>query len=322
MPTALWITGKNMSALRPEELPAGNDLVEVETLFSGISRGTESLVFLGAVPESERERMRCPNQAGDFPFPVKYGYSNVGRIKTGPRAGEIAFCLFPHQDRFAVPDTDLVTLPANLPPARAVLAANMETALNIVWDARAAPGDRIAVIGAGVVGALCAWLCHRIPGAEVTLADVNAARRVLAERLAVPFASRPPADCDIAIHASASEAGLQSALDCAGREARIVEASWYGDRRAELSLGANFHAGRLKLVSSQVGSIPAARAARWDFRRRLSKALDLLASDQSLDALISGTSEFAMLDRDYSKILADPATLCHRISYPQASEGH
>ncbi|MFN3764356.1 MAG: zinc-dependent alcohol dehydrogenase [Aliihoeflea sp.] len=322
MPTALWITGKNMSALQPEELPAGNDLVEVETLFSGISRGTESLVFLGAVPESERERMRCPNQAGDFPFPVKYGYSNVGRIKSGPRAGEIVFCLFPHQDRFAVPDTDLVTLPANLPPARAVLAANMETALNIVWDARAAPGDRIAVIGAGVVGALCAWLCHRIPGAEVTLVDVNAARRVLAERLAVPFASRPPADCDIAIHASASEAGLQSALDCAGREARIVEASWYGDRRVELSLGANYHAGRLKLVSSQVGSIPTERAARWDFRRRLSKALDLLASDQSLDALVSGTSEFATLDRDYAKILADPATLCHRISYTQASEGH
>ena len=322
MPTALWITGKNMSALQPEELPAGNDLVEVETLFSGISRGTESLVFLGAVPESERERMRCPNQAGDFPFPVKYGYSNVGRIKSGPRAGEIVFCLFPHQDRFAVPDTDLVTLPANLPPARAVLAANMETALNIVWDARAAPGDRIAVIGAGVVGALCAWLCHRIPGSEVTLVDVNAARRVLAEQLAVPFASRPPADCDIAIHASASEAGLQSALDCAGREARIVEASWYGDRGVELSLGANFHAGRLKLVSSQVGSIPTERAARWDFRRRLSKALDLLASDQSLDALISGTSEFATLDRDYAKILADPATLCHRISYPQASKGH
>ncbi len=321
MPTALWITGTSMCALRQEELPVGNNLVEVETLFSGISRGTESLVFQGAVPETEHERMRGPHQSGDFPHPVKYGYANVGRITSGPRAGEIAFCLFPHQDRFAVPDADLTTLPVDLPPARAVLAANMETALNIVWDARAAPGDRIAVIGAGVVGALCAWLCSRIPGTEVTLVDVNPARRALAERLAIPFASHPPADCDVAIHASASDAGLQSAVDCAGGQARIVEASWYGDKPVTLSLGGAFHAGRLQIISSQVGSIPAERAQRWDFRRRLAKALALLASDDALDALISGTSPFASLDRNYAKILADPATLCHRISYAPTVEG-
>ncbi|MBL0934585.1 MAG: zinc-binding alcohol dehydrogenase [Rhizobiaceae bacterium] len=315
MATALWITDRNMCALRQETLPAGNNLVAVVTLFSGISRGTESLVFDGAVPESERERMRCPHQAGDFPFPVKYGYANVGRIVSGPRAGEIAFSLFPHQDRFAVPDADLTPLPANLPPARAVLAANMETALNIVWDARAAPGDRIAVIGAGVVGMLAAWLCDRIPGTEVSLVDINPAREAIADRLGIAFASQPPANCDVAIHASASAAGLQAALDCAGRDARIVEASWYGDKRVDLSLGASFHAGRLKLVSSQVGSIPAERAPRWDFRRRLAKALDLLADDDALDTLISGTSPFATLDRDYQKILADPATLCHRIRY-------
>lgn len=315
MPTALWITDRKTCALRQEALPAGNNLVAVETLFSGISRGTESLVFDGAVPESERERMRCPHQAGDFPFPVKYGYANVGRIISGPRAGEIAFSLFPHQDHFAVPDADLTPLPAHLPPARAVLAANMETALNIVWDAQAAPGDRIAVIGAGVVGMLAAWLCDRIPGTEVALVDVNPARKPIVDRLGLAFATQPPADCDIAIHASASAAGLQAALDCAGRNARIVEASWYGDRRIDLALGANFHAGRLKLVSSQVGSIPADRASRWNFRRRLAKALDLLASDDALDALISGTSPFDTLDRDYPKILADPATLCHRIRH-------
>ncbi|MGQ2907775.1 MAG: zinc-dependent alcohol dehydrogenase [Aliihoeflea sp.] len=321
MPTALWITGTSMCALRQEELPVGNNLVEVETLFSGISRGTESLVFQGAVPETEHERMRGPHQSGDFPHPVKYGYANVGRIASGPRTGEIAFSLFPHQDRFAVPDADLTTLPVDLPPARAVLAANMETALNIVWDARAAPGDRVAVIGAGVVGALCAWLCSRIPGTEVTLVDVNPARKVIAGRLCVAFASQPAGNCDVAIHASASAAGLQTALDCAGREGRIVEASWYGDKRVDLALGASFHAGRLKLVSSQVGSIPTERAPRWNFRRRLAKALDLLASDDALDALISGTSPFAKLDRDYAKILADPATLCHRISYAPTVEG-
>jgi hypothetical protein len=317
MPTALWITDRDTCALRQEALPAGNGLVEVETLFSGISRGTESLVFAGAVPQTERERMRCPHQTGDFPFPVKYGYANVGRIDSGPRAGEIAFSLFPHQDRFAVADSSLTTLPADLPPGRAVLAANMETALNIVWDARAAPGDRIAVIGAGVVGTLAAWLCSRIPGTDVTLVDVNAARRTIAERLGLAFAlpDQTPKDCDVAIHASASAAGLQTALDSSGREARIVEASWYGDKPVDLSLGANFHAGRLKLVSSQVGSIPATHAPRWNFRRRLAKALDLLASDDALDTLISGTSPFATVDRDYAKILADPATLCHRIRY-------
>jgi hypothetical protein len=315
MPTALWITDRETCALRQEALPAGNGLVEVETLFTGISRGTESLVFAGAVPRSERERMRCPHQAGDFPFPVKYGYANVGRILTGVRAGDIAFSLFPHQDRFAVPNNDLTPLPANLPPARAVLAANMETALNIVWDARAAPGDRIAVIGAGVVGALAAWLCSRIPGTDVTLVDLNAARQAVAKRLGVAFASLPPRNCDIAIHASASAAGLQAALECAGRDARVVEASWYGDKRVDVSLGANFHAGRLHLVSSQVGSIPVERVPRWNFERRLAKALDLLAGDEALDALISGTSSFATLDRDYARILADPATLCHRIHY-------
>lgn len=321
MPTALWITDRKKCALRQEALPTGNNLVEVETLFSGISRGTESLVFAGAVPAPERERMRCPHQTGDFPFPVKYGYANVGRIASGARAGEIVFSLFPHQDHFAVSDDDLMPLPADLPPARAVLAANMETALNVVWDAGAAPGDRIAVIGAGVVGALVAWLCGRIAGTDVTLVDINPDRRHVGDRLGVAFAAHPPADCDVAIHASAGAAGLQAALDCAGREARIVEASWYGAGHVDLSLGANFHAGRLQLVSSQVGSIPADRASRWDFRRRLGKALDLLAIDDALDGLISGSSAFATLDRDYAKILADPATLCHRINYPAAAEG-
>ena len=221
MPTALWITGTSMCALRQEELPVGNNLVEVETLFSGISRGTESLVFQGAVPESEHERMRGPHQSGDFPHPVKYGYANVGRITSGPRAGEIVFCLFPHQDRFAVPDADLMTLPVDLPPARAVLAANMETALNIVWDARAAPGDRIAVIGAGVVGALCAWLCSRIPGTEVTLVDVNAGA-TRARRAAAPFPSprsRRPTAMSPSMRAPARQGCKAHSIAPAGRRA-------------------------------------------------------------------------------------------------------
>jgi len=324
LPKALWITSKHKCALRQEELPEGDGLVEVEALYSGISRGTESLVFAGSVPQGEYARMRCPHQGGDFPFPVKYGYASVGRILNGNRKGELVFALHPHQDRFALPDGELHALPDCLPAERAVLAANMETALNIVWDSKAGPGDRIAVIGAGVVGALTAWLCARLPGSDVALVDVNADRQSLAETLGAAF-SKPnmaPADCDVVIHASASAAGLQTALDIAGPEGRIVEASWYGDKPVEIALGAGFHSRRLQVVSSQVGSIPADRSARWTYARRLSTALRLLASDAALDTLISGETPFETLDRDYAGILGNPETLCHRIRYETPAKGH
>ncbi len=323
MPNALWITGPKKCVLRQEELSVGDGLIDVETLYSGISRGTEALVFAGSVPEAEYERMRCPHQAGDFPFPGKYGYAAVGRILSGDRKGELVFALHPHQDRFALPSGELHALPAGLLPQRAVLAANMETALNIVWDSKAGPGDRVAVIGAGVVGALTAWLVARLPGAQSTLVDINPARRAIAEALGVAFAEpdRAPVDCDVVIHASASAAGLQTALDSAGPQARIVEASWYGDRSVEIALGGRFHSHRLQLISSQVGSIPSDRAARWTYARRLGAALQLLASDDALDMLISGETPFEALDRDYPTILDNPETLCHRIRYEASTKG-
>lgn len=320
MARALWITGRSACEIRRQDVPAGDELIEVETLYSGISRGTESLVFAGKVPEGEYERMRCPHQEGDFPFPVKYGYATVGRIANGERKGKPVFALHPHQDRFALPAADLHTLPDGLRPERAVLAANMETALNIIWDAKAGPGDRIAVIGAGVVGALTAWLAARLPGTQVTLVDVNASRRAIAERLGVAFAGPrdAPSDCDVVIHASASGDGLQTALASAGQEARIVEASWYGERTVEIGLGGSFHSRRLQLVSSQVGAIPPDRAARWSFSRRLRIAFDLLAGSDAPDILISGETPFDTIARDYAAILGDPETLCHRISYRNA----
>ncbi|MCO6390973.1 dehydrogenase [Aliihoeflea aestuarii] len=323
VPKAFWITGEKKCALRQDELSADNALIEVEMLYSGISRGTEALVFAGSVPKAEYERMRCPHQGGDFPFPVKYGYAAVGRILSGERKGELVFALHPHQDRFALPAGELHALPAGLPPERAVLAANMETALNIVWDSKAGPGDRIAVIGAGVVGALTAWLAARLPGAQTTLVDINPARQSLAGALGVVFAQpdRAPADCDVVIHASASAAGLRTALDCAGVQARVVEASWYGDRSVEIGLGGAFHSRRLQLVSSQVGSIPPDRTARWTYARRLSTALQLLADDDALDTLISGETPFDTLDRDYAAILGNPETLCHRIRYEPSTKG-
>jgi threonine dehydrogenase-like Zn-dependent dehydrogenase len=316
---ALWIAAAGVAELR-EEAPGapGPDEVLVAARFGGISRGTEALVFRGGVPEAERERMRAPLQAGGFGFPVKYGYAVVGRVVEGPAetVGRDVFVLHPHQDRFVAPRAMAVPLPAAVPPERAVLAANMETALNVVWDAGAAPCDRIAVVGAGVVGALAGWLCARIPGTEVMLVDINPARAALASALGCGFAAPGdcPEDCDLVIHASATAAGLATALGAAGLEATVVEASWHGDRAPAVGLGGAFHSRRLKLVSSQVGRVPAARAARWDTARRMRAPLALLA-DPALDALIGGETPFAALAERYAAILADPLTLCHRVIY-------
>jgi threonine dehydrogenase-like Zn-dependent dehydrogenase len=315
---ALWITGPGAVELRGEELSPGPGEVLVETRFSGISRGTEALVFRGGVPRTERARMRAPLQGGSFPFPVKYGYAAVGRVADGPEelAGRDVFVLHPHQDRFAAPAEMAVPLPKGVPASRAVLAANMETALNIVWDAGALPCDRIVVVGAGVVGALAAWLCARLPGAEVTLVDVNEGRAALAKALGCGFAApeEAPTDCDLAIHASASGEGLATALAAAGLEATVVEASWYGDRPPTVGLGGAFHSRRLRLVSSQVGLVPTGRRARWSNRRRLEAALGLLA-DPALDVLISGETAFDALAERYGAILEASDTLCHRVFY-------
>lgn len=313
---ALWCVAPGEAELRPGALGEG---VLVDTLWSGISRGTERLVLDGRVPASEHARMRGPAMEGAFPFPVKYGYNAVGRVAEGSLAGRAVFALHPHQVRFRQPEAALTPLPEGLPPERAILAANMETALTLLWDSGAGPGDRIAVIGAGVVGALTGYLSARLPGAEVTLVDTNTARGALAAGLGCRFAppEAAPSDCDVVLHLSASAAGLDTAIDCAGLEATIVEGSWHGAGTTPVALGGAFHSRRLRLVSAQVGRIPAARAARWSPARRLAKALDLLG-DPALDQLISGETPFTSLPECYGTILRDPATLCHRIRYDAA----
>jgi threonine dehydrogenase-like Zn-dependent dehydrogenase len=310
---ALWCVGPQQAELREGALGEG---VLVETLHSGISRGTERLVFRGQVPDSEGDRMRSPAQEGAFSFPVKYGYCAVGRACEGALAGRPVFALHPHQARFRLPEASLTPLPDALPPERAVLAANMETALNLLWDSGAGAGDRIAVIGAGVVGALVGYLAARLPGAEVTLVDTLADRAALADRLGCRFASAeaPPRECDVVLHLSATASGLASAIDCAGLEATVVEGSWYGSGSTPVPLGGSFHSRRLRLISSQVGRLPADRVPRWNHARRIALALDLLC-DPVLDALISGATAFADLPAAYGAILGDPKTLCHRIYY-------
>ncbi|MBB5223431.1 hypothetical protein HNP73_003378 [Amaricoccus macauensis] len=315
---AFWIEAAGQGVLQPAALEPGGDDVVVATRISGISRGTEALVFRGEVPASEWHRMRAPLQEGAFPFPVKYGYAAVGEVVAGPveLVGSAVFVLHPHQDRFAAPAAMAIPLPAGLPLRRAALAANAETALNIVWDAGIGPGDRVAVVGAGVVGALVGWIAAGIPGTAVTLVDLNPARAGLAAALGCGFATpeTAPADCDVVIHASATASGLATAIGLAGQEATVVEASWYGDRPVSVSLGGAFHSRRLRLVASQVGEIAPSRRPRWSHRRRLEAALTLLA-DPALDALLSGETAFADLPERYGEILADPDTLCHLVRY-------
>ncbi|WP_159949100.1 zinc-binding alcohol dehydrogenase [Rhizobium sp. 18065] len=317
--TSLWFEAAGRCRLRHETLahPGKGELV-VRTLFSGISRGTESLVFSGKVPVSEQARMRGPNMGGSFPFPVKYGYAAVGRIETGPAdlMNRTVFCLHPHQDFFVIAADQGAVLPETVPADRAILAANMETALNIVWDAGIMPGDKVAVFGAGVVGSLIAFIASGIVGTETLLVDRDPGRARLAAKLGLGFveASALEGEFDVLINASGSSEALESAIRHAGMEARIVEASWYGDRQASIPLGGAFHSRRLQIVSSQVGAISAIRRPRWSFDRRMAKALELLA-DTRLDALISGETDFRDLEAAYPHILSSQDTLCHRIRY-------
>ena len=317
---AFWVVAPGRGELRSEALrPPAADEALVRTLYSAVSRGTEALVFHGKVPPSEHARMRAPFQAGDFPAPVKYGYCNVGLVERGPPAlaGRRVFCLYPHQNRYVVPAGALHVLPDDVPPARAVLAANLETAVNAVWDAAPRIGDRVAVVGAGTVGCLAAWLAARIGGAEVELVDVDERKCDAARALGVPFRSPAAArrDADVVIHASGSAAGLATALELAAFEATVTELSWYGADSPAVPLGGAFHSRRLTLQSSQVGSVAAAQRARWAPERRMQLVLRLLAHAE-LDALVTGESPFEELPAVLARLATAPGyTLTHRIVY-------
>jgi hypothetical protein len=317
---ALWYVGPGRGEVRIEKLgalPAGS--VRVRALHGALSRGTEALISAGRVPESEYQRMRAPFMAGNFPFPVKYGYAVVGEVEAGPAAllGRKVFVLHPHQTRFDVPTQAAVPVSPAVPLWRAVLAANMETALNATWDAAPGPAGRIAVVGAGVVGALTGFLCARIENAEVTLIDIDPAREQLARALGLRFATPgdAPADCDYVFHASATAAGLATAINIAADEATIVELSWYGSGIVSVPLGGAFHSRRLRLVSSQVGKVAPSRRAEFTHRQRLEAALALTA-DSRLDALIAPAVAFDELPSRLPDVLKPQSgVLCQLIRY-------
>ena len=317
---AFWVVAPGRGEIRQEvpAPPSASDVV-VRTLYSGISRGTESLVFHGRVPPSEYQRMRAPFQQGDFPGPVKYGYANVGRVEQGPESltGRLVFSLYPHQTRFVVPADAVHLVPEDVPARRAVLAANMETALNGIWDAHIGPGLRVSVVGAGTVGCLVARLAARIPSCDVELVDTNPSRARIARALGAAFSSPDSAsgNADVVVHTSGTGAGLAASLGLAGMEATVVDLSWYGDQSVTLPLGGAFHSRRLTIASSQVGQVSPTQRARWTHGRRLAAALRLLA-DPALDVLLTGETAFEQLPDAMPRLASSAGdAICHSVTY-------
>lgn len=318
---ALWYVKPGQVELRPERLdmPRPGE-ARVKTVYSALSRGTERLVLSGLVPKSEWQRMRAPLQTGTFPFPVKYGYSAAGTVVAGPETlmGRNVFCLHPHQDYFHAPEAMLVPLPEGLPLKRATLAANMETALNAHWDAGTGPGDKVLIIGAGIVGLLTAYLARRMAGTSAVICDTDPSKGEIAAALGLNFTTpgNVPADNRITFHTSGSAAGLQSAIEAAGFEGRIVEMSWFGDAPVTLHLGGAFHAKRLQIVSSQVGHVSPARRGATTHRDRLITALSLL-DDPALDVLVKDEITFESCTTEVPALLSSAVPqLLPVIRYP------
>ncbi|MEJ5944388.1 dehydrogenase [Pseudokineococcus basanitobsidens] len=324
--TAYWTTGPGRGELRTEDLPAPADgEVLVETLHTGVSRGTELLVHRGGVPASVADRMRAPFQVGDLrapsaEAPVKHGYLAVGVVAQGPEElrGRRVFCLHPHQDRFVVPVGALAPVPDAVPSRRAVLAGTVETAVNALWDAAPRWGDRVAVIGAGMVGGSVAALLRSFPLARLQLLEPDPARAEVARRLGVDVVHPDEAagGCDVVVHASASGAGLSRGLALLGDEGELVEMSWYGDREVPVALGADFHARRLVVRASQVGAVAPARRVRRTTADRLALALDALADD-AFDALLAPSVPLADLPGAMARLAAgDPVEPCLVVDHP------
>lgn len=319
---AFWLCAPGRGEIRSVPLPRPSpDEVLVRTLRSGISRGTETLVFRGAVPESQYATMRAPFQEGEFPGPVKYGYLNVGEVEDGPveLRGRRVFCLYPHQTQYVVPLDAVTLVPEDVPDTRAVLAGTVETAVNALWDAQPLVGDRIAVVGAGMVGCCVARLLAGLPGSRVTLVDVDPGRADTAEALGVGFAlpGQAVGGCDLVVHASATSSGLQHSLELLRRDGTVVDLSWYGDADVRLSLGGAFHSQRLTIRSSQVGTVATPRRGHRTSCERLTLAMDLLR-DPAFDAIITGSSPFDELP-DVLGRLCDGSlrALCHVITYSE-----
>lgn len=317
---ALWYQSPAQAVLKKYALPDKlDDTVRVKSSFGAISRGTEALVFHGKIPEREHDRMRAPFQEGDFPFPVKYGYATVGVVQDGPPdlIDRSVFCLYPHQSAFVVPVQAVTRIPASVPPARAVLAANMETAVNAVWDADLESGMTVSIVGAGVVGLLIAYVANRLSGCSVEIIDTDTGKAEAASALGIAFRSSVSAasERDVVFHVSATSAGLTSALQLCRFEGTVIEVSWFGDTPVSLPLGEDFHSKRLSIRCSQVGSVSPAKRKTTSHADRLAFALSLL-DNPALDVLFNHDIDFLTLPSALAALFdSGSGALCPRIVY-------
>ncbi|MDR6688949.1 threonine dehydrogenase-like Zn-dependent dehydrogenase [Arthrobacter sp. 1088] len=321
---AYWVTESGHGELRPEAIPTpGPKEALVRTLYSGVSRGTERVVHEGRVPERVADLMHAPHQEGDFPGPVKYGYLSVGVVEQGPDnwTGKTVFSLHPHQDFYVVPTSQLTAIPEGVPARRAVLTGIVEVAINALWEAGPRLGDRVAVVGGGLVGGVLATILRKYPLGRLQLVDADADKRSLAEKLNIDFALPDEAenDCDIVFHCSASNEGLKLSLQLAGDDSDVIELSWFADKEVSLPLGEDFHARRLTIRSSQVGAVALPRRHRRTNAQRLQLAAATL-KDPLFDAFLSSECQFQNLPITLVKLFEKPGGFCHVVAYPKPEE--
>ncbi|GFZ81618.1 dehydrogenase [Nesterenkonia alkaliphila] len=293
-----WIEAPYSARVRETALPEpGAEEVLIETEFSALSPGTETLIYRGEVPETVTALMAAPQQLGELPCPVSHGYLNVGRVSRGPQEllGQRVFTLAGHRSHVVVPGADCHPVPEGMPSERALLAGIAEVGLNAVWESQVTLGDRVAVVGAGLVGLVTALLLQRLSPARLQVLETAPGRRRRAQQLGLDAVSpeAAEADNDAVLHTSATALGLARALEITGDDAVLVEMSWYGAAEPQVPLGADFHARRLRLISSQVGQVAAPRRLRRSRSSRLAAALNLL--DERFDALVTGSSPLEQL---------------------------
>jgi 2-desacetyl-2-hydroxyethyl bacteriochlorophyllide A dehydrogenase len=320
----LWWTALRTGELRAEPLPPpGPEDVVVQAIASGISAGTELLVYRGQVPPELP--LDLPTLAGSFRYPIKYGYASVGRVAAAGAAvrdrapGDLVFALHPHQSTYVLPAARTVLLPPNLPPEHGVFLANLETAVNVALDAAPRLGETVLLSGLGVVGLLVLQTLRRTGVAEIIAVDPLPRRRALAARLGASLTLAPDADVaaqarartagrgvDLAVEVSGAPAALGPAIEAVADEGTVVVASWYGTKSVPLHLGSHFHRGRVRLRSSQVGHLDPALAPRWDHARRQAVALRLLA-ELPLGDLISHRIPFAQAPEAFALLDERPA---------------
>jgi len=316
MAAAVWFPRARSVELRTETLAeTGADEVRVRAVLSAISHGTEMLVYRGEVDADLA--LDLPSLVGGFGFPLKYGYASVGRAVAvgrdvaGVREGDLVFALHPHQDEYVVRQSLVHRLPDRTAPEQGVFLANLETAINVVLDAKPRLGEVVAVFGQGVVGLLVTQLLRR-SGARVVAVEPSALRRSFAERCGAEAAIVPGdasllrsltggRGADVAIDASGNPSALQEAIECVAPEGTVVVCSWYGEKPVALDLGGRFHRGRVRLISSQVGRIDPSLAPRWDRERRLELATALLG-ELILAELITHRIPFARAAEAYALV--------------------